>query len=76
MEVRENILNTPRVDFGISSNASSVLLKMYSMRADHASTQIFLKTPMMPDATRCRNSVPTCSIGLNAIGCSMSEGSK
>ncbi len=65
-----------KVDPDDSSSANRVLFKMYSIRPDQASTQIFLNTPIIPEATKCRNSGLICSSGLNATGKFISAGLK
>ena len=64
------------MESGYSINTKSALVRMYSMRALQASTQIFLKVDIRPDTTRCRLSGPTSSITLNEIGWSRSNGAK
>ncbi len=41
-----------RVELGYSKRAKRVLFKIYSIRADQTSGQIFLKTPIIPEATK------------------------
>src|SRR3989338_7012652 len=54
---------TPRsVESGYSKSASKILFKIYSIRADHASTQIFLNADIRPFETRWRLSGPTSSM--------------
>src|SRR3989344_7974280 len=60
---------TPRrVELGYSNRAKMALFKMYSILADQTSGQIFLKTPIKPEATRWRCSMLTLSITLKEMG--------
>src|SRR3989344_3529329 len=67
-------LTPSRVVLGASSRAKSVLVNIYSIRADQASTQIFLNVLIKPETTRWRLVGSTLSRTLNEIGYSTSNG--
>ena len=64
----KSLLIPRRVEPGYSKRAKIELCKIYSIRALHTSCQIFLKTPIKPEAIKCLYSGATCSIALKAIG--------
>src|SRR3989344_666274 len=67
-------LTDNKVASGYSKRASKVLVKIYSIRALQASTQILTNTLLKPDTTKWRLSTPTSSMTLKEIGKSKSNG--
>lgn len=65
-----------RVVSGTRRSVSIVLRRIYSRRGHQLSANIFLKMETSPDATIGRSSLLELSSILNAIGNSVSDGSK